>query len=548
MQSAVKFQTKVWPEKLALGSDGSLWMTGKYRGVARLAPDGHVKLYRESLEDFAFDLTFGPDGGLWFAGDQLIGRIDQSGHRETWATDDYGIPRAITVADGAIWYAAAFNATRIAQIDTTGRTNSFVIKGPRAPSDIYGLTQGPDGALWFTEEGYHAPDGIGRITIGGTYQSWSLPGHPGPTRIAAGPDGALWFTERNRSAIGRITTAGTLTEFPLLASVTAHDITAGQDGALWFTTDSCIGRMTTSGQATTWHVRGAAGLDGIVAAPDGSFWLADPNENTVHHFLPPADNAPPLLPCGPRSVTIRSGSTVATVSYQLTDRFGKVDYFVSPRVQITRGGMPAFSEDVPKKVNELRGFDVEGASNAVTVRDLDGDGEPEVMLTLNWGGPHCCSWSRIYRYDALRRRYVAVEHFWQWRRPAGERYQRRSRPGVHRRRRPVRVRLRRLRRFGQADPDLVVSPWCVSRRHAPLSESDRRGCQGNLALVSEAPRKEVERSRHPARLGRGRIHARAWLDGRPGARKSEHGRLSGQRVRRTEYGCRLHQGSARPSP
>ena len=37
-------------------------------------------------------------------------------------------------------------------------------------------------------------------------------------------------------------------------------------------------------------------------------------------------------------------------------------------------------------MNGLSQYDVEGASNAVTVRDLDGDGEPEVMLTLNWGG------------------------------------------------------------------------------------------------------------------------------------------------------------------
>ena len=274
-QSAVKLHIKVWPEKLALESDGSLWMTGKYWGVARLSPDGHLKLYRKGLEDFAFDLTVGPDGALWFAGDQLIGRIDQAGHRDTWLTQGYGIPRAITVADGAIWYAAAFNATRIARIDTAGTIKSFVITGPGAGSDIYGMTEGPDGALWFTEEGYHAPDGIGRITTDGQYQSWSLPGHPGPSRIVAGPDGELWFTESNRSAIGQITTAGKISAFPLLAGVTAHDITPGPDGALWFTTDSCIGRMTTSGQATTWPVRGAVGLNGIVAAPDGSFWLAD---------------------------------------------------------------------------------------------------------------------------------------------------------------------------------------------------------------------------------------------------------------------------------
>src|SRR5439155_1587256 len=71
------------------------------------------------------------------------------------------------------------------------------------------------------------------------------------------------------------------------------------------------------------------------------------------------------VPCGSRSVTVRSGSTVATVSYQLTDRFGKVDYFVYPRVRITRDGVPSFSEAVPKNVNGLSQYDVEGASNAV---------------------------------------------------------------------------------------------------------------------------------------------------------------------------------------
>ena len=46
------------------------------------------------------------------------------------------------------------------------------------------------------------------------------------------------------------------------------------------------------------------------------------------------------------------------------------------------------------------------------MRDLDGDGESEVTLLLNWDGTHCCSWSRVYRYDRARRRYVPANHFW----------------------------------------------------------------------------------------------------------------------------------------
>jgi hypothetical protein len=46
------------------------------------------------------------------------------------------------------------------------------------------------------------------------------------------------------------------------------------------------------------------------------------------------------------------------------------------------------------------------------VLDLDGDGEPEIDVRLNWNGTHCCSWERVYRWDHARRTYVSLTHFW----------------------------------------------------------------------------------------------------------------------------------------
>lgn len=43
---------------------------------------------------------------------------------------------------------------------------------------------------------------------------------------------------------------------------------------------------------------------------------------------------------------------------------------------------------------------------------FDRDGEPEVLLRLDWNGTHCCTWTRFYRWDAGRRTYVARSHFW----------------------------------------------------------------------------------------------------------------------------------------
>jgi hypothetical protein len=47
---------------------------------------------------------------------------------------------------------------------------------------------------------------------------------------------------------------------------------------------------------------------------------------------------------------------------------------------------------------------------AIRVRDLDRNGEPEVIADFYTGGAHCCLFSRIYRYTGAG--YVALRHVW----------------------------------------------------------------------------------------------------------------------------------------
>jgi hypothetical protein len=49
---------------------------------------------------------------------------------------------------------------------------------------------------------------------------------------------------------------------------------------------------------------------------------------------------------------------------------------------------------------------------SVSLSDLDGDGEPEVVLDLYWGGAHCCWYTQLYRYDAASQRYLPLVHVW----------------------------------------------------------------------------------------------------------------------------------------
>jgi streptogramin lyase len=405
---------RTWPQQLALGDDGSIWATGSYGGVTRLDPGGHARTYGIGEDEYGVDLVAGPDGSIWVAANDLIVRLDTAGHRRSWPVGGYGLARSITSAGGALWFTNEGSPDRIETLGLDGSIHVFKIAGPRKAALMSGIAGGPDGALWFTQDEFEGktPDGIGRMTTAGHSTSWPLPHRrANPTRIAVGPDGALWFTEQNAHAIGRITTSGVITEFPLATGLSPYDIKAGPDGAMWFTADSCIGRITTPGEVTAWPVRGAGRLLGIAVAPDGSVWAADDLKSALWRFTPPADYAPPPTPCAPPTITRQRRSTRASLVYRREYTFRHDDWFSDPRVRISRGGSQLFAETVPS-VDRRYGLSVYGDTSSFAVRDLDGDGEPEVMLELNWNGAHCCTWSRIYRYVRSRRTFVPAVHFW----------------------------------------------------------------------------------------------------------------------------------------
>jgi len=399
-----------------MADDGSVWITDEYRGVVRLDPEGRVREYTIGEEDgVAADIVDGADGAVWFAGIETVGRIDRTGKVETWRVGGFGLARAITAMDETFWFTNEGAPGRIERPSAAGVTTGFSVTGARASFAMTGIAAGPDGALWFTQRGYgrDAPDGIGRMTTDGGYSSWRLPRRrAAPIRLTAGSDGALWFTQQDAHAIGRITTTGAISEFPLRTGLSPYDITAGTDGALWFTADGCIGRITTSGNVTAWPIRNVGRLVGIAAAPDGSFWVADDITSTVWHFTPPRGDASRAATCYPPAVTREAGSTRATLVYRRLDRFNHDDWFTDARVRISRGGRELFSELVPPNPRGKPEYGVFGSAGDFAIRDLDGDGEPEVMLELNWNGTHCCDWSRIYRYDASRKTYVPGNHFW----------------------------------------------------------------------------------------------------------------------------------------
>ena len=151
--------------------------------------------------------------------------------------------------------------------------------------DPVSITAGPDGALWFTNQGNNS---IGRITTAGVVTNYTGTGIDDPQSITAGPDGALWFTNVANNSIGRITTAGVVTNYTGTGIDDPAAITAGPDGALWFTnlSNNSIGRITTAGVVTNFTGTGIDRPEGITAGPDGALWFTNFYGNSIgqdHH-------------------------------------------------------------------------------------------------------------------------------------------------------------------------------------------------------------------------------------------------------------------------
>ncbi|MBV8490809.1 MAG: Virginiamycin B lyase, partial [Candidatus Eremiobacteraeota bacterium] len=131
---------------------------------------------------------------------------------------------------------------------------------------------GPDGNVWFAEEGTHK---IGVITPAGVIKELPLPGGSFPSAITAGPDGNMWFTDYF-GKVGSMTMLGAVTEFG--NGITGDQVTAivaGPDGNLYFVVGqgNQIGKVTTGGSITEYAANDTP--QGIALGPDGNIWFTE---------------------------------------------------------------------------------------------------------------------------------------------------------------------------------------------------------------------------------------------------------------------------------
>jgi hypothetical protein len=88
-------------------------------------------------------------------------------------------------------------------------------------------------------------------------------------------------------------------------------------------------------------------------------------------------------------------------------------YYV--RLVVERNGVRVYDKRVQPYSQQERWnqpTSVAGFGKSISVRDLNGDGEPEILVDFWFDGAHCCMWTRLYAWDPGTAAYKSRVHFW----------------------------------------------------------------------------------------------------------------------------------------
>jgi hypothetical protein len=123
----------------------------------------------------------------------------------------------------------------------------------------------------------------------------------------------------------------------------------------------------------------------------------------------------------PVTVTREVGNVKAELSVDVIQESDRLPQYKNTRIKMTRDGNVVFDQAIVDNATtqELADHWVPAArenreenAQEMILRDLDGDREPELIVSFYSGGAHCCSTSAIYGYNAKANTYNPVTHYW----------------------------------------------------------------------------------------------------------------------------------------
>jgi streptogramin lyase len=198
---------------------------------------------------------------------------------------DYGIPgasSALTVGpDGNLWMIEP--PSNLAVIAPSGPPpsqpqilSSFYVPtapiGSPPPSALEGVTAGPDGAIWVTDQ---TEGGATRVTTSGAQLFAFYPSNQTPAGITSSNDGTMWLASTSNETITNLTVGGAFTVSSQTPTNTPTRVIQGADGAIWFAEGNKIGRIDPSGSGPPDEIATPSSGNAVdlCAEPNGDIWF-----------------------------------------------------------------------------------------------------------------------------------------------------------------------------------------------------------------------------------------------------------------------------------
>jgi streptogramin lyase len=184
--------------RVIVGPDHNIWfltVSGLY--VMSTNPQNRGQVLRMMPMVGGRAMVLGADGRVWVFSrtPEVVVLEGDGGVVATHALPDTVYTSVVVGPDKRFWYAAESSLIRLSQQGVVSR-----LELPRF-SEAIDTVVASDGLLWFTEPRFHR---IGRLDAGEniTYVQFDTPNQP--TRMTVGPEGALWFLDDGAGTINRL--------------------------------------------------------------------------------------------------------------------------------------------------------------------------------------------------------------------------------------------------------------------------------------------------------------------------------------------------------
>jgi len=190
------------PIGITVGLDCNLWFTeAPGNRIGKITPSGAINdlPVLPHAQSQPWEITTGPDGNLWFT-ERLGNRIGRLNVDGTLTEFDLPTPKALpnTIRPGP-----DANAARDCRVErrAIGEAAFRLVYGGAAAFGTCVAVHATTASLWFSEEGGR----IDEITTGGAITEHAVPTAAGtPLGVTDGPDGNVWFTEFDGNKFGSL--------------------------------------------------------------------------------------------------------------------------------------------------------------------------------------------------------------------------------------------------------------------------------------------------------------------------------------------------------